>query len=74
MSVLIYHGAGKKQMSSEDFSAYDVVITTYGLLSNTRRYQINELNHHQVPFRPSTSLEETPKPPLRYLVAAGEQT
>lgn len=34
LRVLTYHGAGKKQMGPEDFSAYDVVITTYGLLLN----------------------------------------
>ena len=33
LRVLTYHGNAKKPMSSADFAAYDVVITTYGTLS-----------------------------------------
>ncbi|KAI9849243.1 MAG: hypothetical protein M1837_004702 [Sclerophora amabilis] len=33
LRVLTYHGAGKKQMSPQDFDGYDVVITSYGTLS-----------------------------------------
>lgn len=33
LKVLTYHGAGKKQMNHKDFAEYDVVITTYGTLS-----------------------------------------
>ena len=33
MRVLTYHGAGKKLMKAKDFAEYDVVITTYGILS-----------------------------------------
>ncbi|KAG9233087.1 SNF2 family N-terminal domain-containing protein [Amylocarpus encephaloides] len=33
LKVLTYHGAGRKCMLPKDFQAYDVVITTYGMLS-----------------------------------------
>ncbi|THZ84049.1 SNF2 family DNA-dependent ATPase domain-containing protein [Aureobasidium pullulans] len=34
LRVYTYHGAGKKSMSPEDFSQYDVVITTYQTLAS----------------------------------------
>jgi SWI/SNF-related matrix-associated actin-dependent regulator of chromatin subfamily A3 len=33
LSVLTYHGSNRKQMTYRDFGEYDVVITTYGMLS-----------------------------------------
>jgi len=33
LRVLTYHGSGKKPMEAEDFTEYDVVITSYGTLA-----------------------------------------
>lgn len=33
LRVLVYHGNGKKPMKAEEFSEYDVVITSYGTLA-----------------------------------------
>jgi SWI/SNF-related matrix-associated actin-dependent regulator of chromatin subfamily A3 len=34
LKVLTYHGSGLKKMTPNDFAAYDVVITSYGKLTN----------------------------------------
>lgn len=34
LHVMTYHGSGRKTMQADDFAAYDVVITSYGQITN----------------------------------------